>query len=228
MGMETHVDALRILIFANGELPDLEAARKLLAPDDLVLCADGGSRHTRALGLTPDALIGDLDSITEADLSRIADSKTAVVRMPRDKDETDLELALNYALERDPAFIVIVGALGGRLDHTLGNIALLADPRLIRRRCSLDDGVERVVLCRARTEVHGAPGDLVSLVPWGGPAEGVRTDGLRWALRGETLLPERSRGISNEMLGDVARVFVEYGSVLVIHRRLASLPAGTA
>jgi thiamine pyrophosphokinase len=227
MRMETHVGTLRILIFANGELPDLEAARRLPAPDDLILCADGGSRHARALGLTPDALIGDLDSITAEELATIAPSKTVVVRVQRDKDETDLELALDYALERDPAFIVIVGALGGRLDHTLGNIALLADPRLIRRRCSLDDGIERVVLCRARTEINGASGDLVSLVPWGGPAEGVRTDGLRWALRGETLLPERSRGISNEMLGDTARVFVEYGSVLVIHRRLASLPAGT-
>lgn len=218
---------LRILIFANGELPDLEAARSLLAPDDLIICADGGSRHARALGLTPDALVGDLDSIGEEELAGAEAGDTTIVRHQRDKDETDLELALNQALEQDPAFIVIVGALGGRLDHTLGNIALLADPRLIRRRCSLDDGVERVVLCRARTEINGAPGDLVSLVPWGGPAEGVRTDGLRWALRGETLLPERSRGISNEMLGDSARVFVEYGSVLVIHRRLGGSPAGT-
>ena len=137
---------LRILIFANGDLPDLAAARKLPAPDDLILCADGGSHHERALGLTPDALIGDLDSIAEEELAGVEGSKTAVVRVQRDKDETDLELAVNYALERDPAFIVIVGALGGRLDHTLGNIALLADPRLIRRRCSLDDGVERVVL----------------------------------------------------------------------------------
>lgn len=225
--METHVGRLRILIFANGELPDLEAARRLLAPDDFIICADGGSRHALALGLTPDALIGDLDSIGEAELAGAVGSNTAVIRHERDKDDTDLELALNHALEQDPAFIIIVGALGGRLDHTLGNIALLADPRLIRRRCSLDDGLERVVLCRARTEINGAPGDLVSLVPWGGPAEGVRTDGLRWALRGETLLPERSRGISNEMLGESARVFVEYGSVLVIHRRLGGSPAGT-
>jgi thiamine pyrophosphokinase len=225
--METHVGRLRILIFANGDLPDLEAARRLLAPDDLIICADGGSRHALALGLRPDALVGDLDSIGEAELAGAVGSNTAVIRHERDKDDTDLELALNHALEQDPAFIIIVGALGGRLDHTLGNIALLADPRLIRRRCSLDDGLERVVLCRARTEINGAPGDLVSLVPWGGPAEGVRTDGLRWALRGETLLPERSRGISNEMLGESARVFVEYGSVLVIHRRLGGSPAGT-
>lgn len=222
------MDTPRILILANGELPDPQAALKLHTPDDLVICVDGGYRHALALGITPDALIGDLDSIKDSDLSRIDGEKTSVIRHQRDKDQTDLELALNYALERDPAFIVIVGALGGRLDHTLGNIALLADPRLIRRRCSLDDGVERVVLCRARTELNGAPGDLVSLLPWGGPAEGVRTDGLRWALRGETLLPERSRGVSNEMLGDTARVFVEYGSVLVIHRRLGSLPAEPA
>lgn len=222
------MDTLRILIFANGTLPDLQAARTLLAADSPVICVDGGYRHALALGITPVALIGDLDSVTQTELAAIDDRKTAVIKHERDKDQTDLELALNYALESDPAFIVIVGALGGRLDHTLGNIALLADPRLIRRRCSLDDGVERVVLCRARTELNGAPGDIVSLVPWGGPAEGVRTDGLRWALRGETLLPERSRGVSNEMLGETARVFVEYGSVLVIQKRQGSSPAKTA
>jgi len=209
-----------VLIFANGVLPSLEAARRILDPAGLVICADGGARHARALGLRPDVLIGDLDSVTESDLGGLTSGPTLVERHPRDKDQTDLELALNYALKQDPSAIVIVGALGGRLDHMLGSIALLSDARLAARDCSLDDGAERVQLCRSDLEIRGIRGDLVSLIPWGGPASGVSTEGLRWALMGETLTPEQSRGISNEMLGDHAHVHVGRGALIVIQRRV--------
>ena len=210
----------RVLIFANGALPDLHAAGRLMQPGDFVVCADGGARHARALGLSLDALIGDLDSLEETERARHLAGNGEVKPFSHDKDEPDLELALNYALERDPASIVVVGALGARLDHTLGNIALLLDARLVGRDCCLDDGVERVVLCRDHAVVSGAPGDLVSLLPWGGPAQGVSTEGLKWPLRGETLFPERSRGISNELLGDTAQVRIDSGLVFIVHRRI--------
>lgn len=212
----------RILIFANGVLPDLEAARRLLKPDALIICADGGARHARALGLIPHLLVGDLDSIDPSDLSRLSGRGVELRQSPHDKDETDLELALGYALQYAPAQIVVIGALGARLDHTLGNISLLADARLSGLDCRLDDGIESVVLCRAQAEIRGTPGDLVSLVPWSGPARGVRTQGLRWPLESEVLYPERSRGISNEMLEGLAAVWVESGSLLIIHRRTTS------
>ena len=215
----------RVLIFANGALPDLHAAQQLIQPGDFVVCADGGARHARALGLAPDALIGDFDSLEETERARQLTGIIEVKSFSHDKDQTDLELALNYALERDPASIVVVGALGARLDHTLGNIALLLDARLVGRDCCLDDGVEKVVLCREGAEVSGAPGDLVSLVPWGGPAAGVTTQGLKWPLRGETLLAERSRGISNELLGDTARIHIDSGLVLLVHRRIRQAAA---
>jgi thiamine pyrophosphokinase len=209
----------RVLIFANGILPDLERARRILHPGDLMVCADGGTRHARALGLTPAALVGDLDSVGQEDRTALASANVELVQYPEDKDETDLELALRYALQHDPSSIVVVGALGQRLDHTIGNISLLLDSRLIGRDCRLDDGVEQAFICRDRSRIVGAAGDLVSLVPWGGPAAGVSTDGLRWPLDGDTLHPERSRGISNEMQGDSASVWLESGLLLVIHRR---------
>jgi thiamine pyrophosphokinase len=128
-------------------------------------------------------------------------------------------LALSYALERDPPAILILGGLGARLDHTLGNLGLLLDERLAGRECCLDDGVERVTLCRDQVDVRGTPGDTLSLVPWGGPARNVRTTGLRWPLNDETLLPERSRGISNVMLETTARIEVATGLLLVVQRR---------
>ena len=215
------MSATRILIFANGELPDLDAARRLIRPDDFVICADGGTRHARALGLEPAMLVGDLDSLEPVQAGRPLARGVDLRQYPADKDETDLELALKHALEREPSSIVIVGGLGARIDHTLGNIGLLLDPRLVGRETCLDDGVERVLLCRDQVFIQGVPGDLVSLIPWGGPVAGARTHGLRWPLKGETLLAERARGISNEMLERTAGIQVESGLLLVVHRRVA-------
>jgi len=138
---------------------------------------------------------------------------------PRDKNETDLELAINRAIEWDPQEIVIVAALGGRLDQTLANITLLTDPRLSTFNVQLDDGVEEIQLCRDHVKVQGRAGDLVSLIPWQGAVSGIQTDGLRWPLHQETLYPDKTRGISNEMVGEAASISIESGLLLIVHRR---------
>src|ERR1700690_1082508 len=152
----------RILIFANGELPDLEKARALIHADDYIICADGGTRHALALGLKPNLIVGDLDSVTDVELKK-ADAK--ILQYPRDKNETDLELALNHALEQEPTSIIIVAALGNRLDQTLGNTSLLSDWRLAALDARLDDGVEEVFFCNEQSKVEGRRGDIVSLIP---------------------------------------------------------------
>ena len=208
----------RILIFANGLLPDLESTRTLIKPDDIIFCADGGTHHALALGLQPSLIIGDLDSMTP-EIRRLIEQKAKIIQHPHDKNETDLELAIDYALEHKPGSILIAGALGNRLDQTLGNIALLSDIRLAALDVRLDDGVEEVFFCRKPVEVAGKNGDLVSLIPWRGEVVGVRTEGLKWPLLGETLYPEKTRGISNEMLGKAASIRIESGLLLIVHRR---------
>ena len=208
----------RILIFANGHLPDLDSARALVHADDFIIAADGGTHNALALGLMPNVIIGDLDSLT-LDLRPLTDQGTQVIQFPRDKNETDLELAIQQAVNMNPDQIIIVGALGGRLDQTLGNIALLSDSRLPTLDLRLDDGVEELYFCRDQAEVHGRSGELVSLIPWGVPVEGVRTDGLRWPLSDETLYPDKTRGISNELLGEQAAVRIRSGLLLIVHRR---------
>ena len=208
----------RCIIFANGTLPDLDSARRLIRPADLILAADGGTRHALDLGLTPSVIIGDLDSLT-FDLRPLTDLGTKVIQHPRDKNETDLELALDYAIENGQTEIIIVAALGGRIDQALGNLALLTDVQRSTFNLKLDDGVEQVFFCRARSEVEGRRGDLVSLIPWGGEVRGVRTEGLRWPLSDETLHPHKTRGISNELLGEAASVKIESGLLLIVHRR---------
>ena len=112
-----------------------------------------------------------------------------------------------------------MAALGGRLDQTLANIALLDNLQPATCNLQLDDGVEEILLCREQAQVHGRSGDIVSLIPWQGAVSGIRTSGLKWTLQDETLHPEKTRGISNEMTGETASVAIASGLLLVIHRR---------
>lgn len=210
----------RILIFTNGVLPDAQKARSLVHPGDFIICADGGTRHALAMRLDPGLVIGDFDSLGSDESEKAERAGAQIVRYPHDKDETDLELALDHALELEPSSIVIIAALGDRLDQTLGNIALLSNARLAALDARLDDGLEEAFFCRDKSELRGTAGDIVSLIPWGGPITGVRTEGLKWPLKNETLVPEKTRGISNELLGNSAVISLSSGLLLIVHRRV--------
>lgn len=209
----------RILVFANGELPDLDKAHALLRDDDFILCADGGTRHALAMGLTPNLVIGDMDSIQKSQWQELDKAGVSIELFPHDKNETDLELAIQRALELEPKEIIILAALGGRTDQTLANIALLTDLRLSTFDLRLDDGVEEILFCRNQVQVEGRSGDIISLLPWGAPVRGIQTNGLKWTLSDETLHPEKTRGVSNEMTSDVASIEIKSGLLLIVHRR---------
>lgn len=216
----------RALIFANGTVFHVEAVRALLQAGDFIIAADGGLRFVHALGLQPHLLIGDLDSITPEQLDTVRLlSGVQIEQHPPHKNETDLELAIGAALASGARTILILGALGGRLDMTLSNIFLLLLPELAGCDVRLEDGVEEVFLIRPGegSTINGRAGDTVSLLPWGGPAEGVRTEDLSYPLRSETLLPERSRGLSNEMISTCARVTLERGVLICVHTRKNAL-----
>ncbi|HRJ55592.1 MAG TPA: thiamine diphosphokinase [Anaerolineales bacterium] len=206
---------MRIIIFANGNLPYPERARTLIHPDDFILCADGGTRHALALGLNPNVIVGDMDSLPENFSPSTFNGK--IVLFPKDKNETDLELAINHALTLNPSQILILAALGGRMDQTLANIALLSNLQLATCDIRLADGVEEIFFCRDQAKVEGRSGDIVSLIPWQGEVTGVFTENLRWHLHHETLYPEKTRGISNEMTADVATVSIKSGLLLITH-----------
>jgi thiamine pyrophosphokinase len=160
-----------------------------------------------------------MDSAEREQLQKLKDAEVSIELFPHDKNETDLELAIHRAIELTPKQIIVVAALGGRLDQTLANITLLSDLRLSTFDVRLDDGVEEVFLCRDQVQVHGRSGDIVSLIPWGGVVTEVETTHLKWALHKEMLYPDRTRGISNEMLDDSASISIGSGSMLVVHRR---------
>jgi thiamine pyrophosphokinase len=209
----------RVVIFANGHLPNSETIRKILLEDDFLIGADAGARLIMSLGLMPDFVIGDLDSLTADDLYELGSADVRVDQYPEDKDETDLELAIQYALRLQPSSIIIIAALGGRMDQTLGNISLLTDSLISNVDTRLDDGLEELFFCRDRAQVKGRSGDIVSLIPWNGDVSGIITSGLKWTLWSETLFSYKTRGISNEMIDDTATIQIKSGLLLIVHRR---------
>jgi len=209
----------RAVLFVNGLISDLEAARALLQPGDFLIAVDGGARHLAAMGLLPNLLIGDLDSLSTAEIAALETAGVPIQRYPVEKDETDLELAIQAALQRGAIRLLLVGALGGRIDQTLANIFLLTSPLLAGVEARLDDGIEAVSVIRGRALIRGRAGDTLSLLPVGGPASGITTTGLRYPLHAETLFPDRSRGVSNEMLTDRAEINLDEGVLLCVHTR---------
>jgi len=220
MSHEHYFYGQRAFIFANGNLPNLDALRSIVRPDDVLIAADGGLRHIFALGKAPYLLIGDLDSVNSVEIGTAAGMGCRVEPYPAEKDETDLELAIQAALKIGVKSIRIAAALGGRIDQSLGNLFLLAQPHLQGFDIRLDDGSEEVWLASKQAIIEGHPGDRVSLLPLGGQVEGVTTTALRYRLHGETLVPYLTRGISNEMLAERAQVVWQTGMLIIDHQRL--------
>jgi thiamine pyrophosphokinase len=212
---------VRAIIIAGGQ-PSEGDRHFQVADDDLIIAADGGAARALAWGLVLDLVIGDMDSLRDEDRAALIALGCTFVVHPRAKDETDLELAVTYAAHHGAEEIVILGALGGRLDHMLANVLLLALPELAGDPVRIVDGAMQALLASSSKPaiLQGNPGDLVSLLPVGGDVQGVTTSGLAWGLQGDTLEFGFTRGVSNEMTATEARIEVESGSLLVVHTAL--------
>ena len=210
---------MRAIIFANGEFANPQEARDLLHPDDLVIAADGGTRHALAAGVIPHVILGDLDSLSADERSRVEAAGSQIIRFSPRKDETDLELALLHAAREGATEIVILAALGGRLDQTIANLLLLSLPELRGLDVRVVEEAQTVFLIQGEALIEGQPGDTVSLIPLGGDAVGVTTEGLEWPLHEDTLRFGPARGMSNVLTAERARVRVRRGMLLCVVRR---------
>ena len=204
------------MIVVAGGAPPHPGARALLPAGASVVAADGGLDHALALGLHVDVAIGDFDSASDGAVAKAAEAGTRIERHPAAKDATDLELALDAAAALDPGRVVVLGALEGRLDHLLSALLSLGATRYAG--FELDALLDRATVHVIRYErlLRGERGELLSLLPLHGPAEGVTTDGLVYPLRGETLPPGSSRGVSNVFAAEEARVTLERGVLLAV------------
>ena len=208
---------MKVVIVANGPMGEHPMYHGVVRGADMIICADGGVNTAMSNGWHPHVLVGDMDSVAPDILPDLEASGCVLRRHSPRKDETDLELALAEAVGRGATDIVVLGATGGRIDHTVANLMLLSIPILIGRRARMFDGDAEIMLVRDVACVHGCPGDTVSLIPIRGDARGVSREGLEWRLNGAPLAFGYARGVSNVLTAPVARIEIAKGLLLVTH-----------
>ena len=204
-----------VVVVSGGDppAPGSALAVPLGAP---VIAADIGLVHALALGLEVTVAVGDFDSAAPEAVGVAEASGTRIDRHPAEKDATDLELALDLAAALSPARILVLAGSGGRLDHELATLLLLASQRYADIQVDAVIGEAHVHVIRCARSLEGAPGELVTLVALHGAADGVTTEGLAYPLRGETLAAGSTRDVSNVFAEATASVRVERGVLLAI------------
>jgi len=209
---------MKTVIVANGVMDKTTDLKGILADAELILSADGGSRYCLEFGIQPDIVVGDMDSLESDAVRHLQQSGVEIIRYPVHKDETDLELAVREAVQRGASDIVLVGALGARLDMTMSNIFLLTAPELTDLSVRIVDGPYEAFLLVGKGEyrLHGIPGDLVSLIPIAGGATGIQLHNLAYPLENENLPFATTRGISNVFIAETATVSIQSGKLLCV------------
>ena len=204
-----------VVVLTGGDPVDATVASALPA-GAYVIAADSGLHSATTLGLHVDLVVGDFDSVDPEVLREAERLGAGIERHPEAKDRTDLALALDVACRHAPADVTVVGGAGGRLDHLIANVLLLASDayRDLAIRAVTSTAVYHVV--RDEVTLTGPRGGHVTLLPVHGPAHGVSTEGLLYPLEGETLAPGSTRGVSNELLDAQAHVRVTAGVLLAI------------
>ena len=208
---------MRVVVVAGGAR-DLDAVPAEWS-GARVVGADSGVDFAYALGLRVEVAVGDMDSISSEGLERATAEGARIDRHPDEKDQTDLELALDAALQLGATDLLVLGIGGGRLDHLMANLLLLASPEYAPCRVRAVAGCTRVHVVRGgqpATELRAELGELLSLLAVGGPATGITTRGLLYSLHGEALAAGTSRGVSNVVESTPASVELEDGTLLAI------------
>lgn len=212
-GITQEVFVLHALIFANGEL-DLPASG--LPAADLLIAADGGSRHCRMLGVYPHVLVGDFDSLEPELQAELKTHDVQLLAHPARKNETDFELALLYAQDTGANSVTVIGGLGRRWDHSLANLLLAADARFADLPITFLHGPQRLFPVRQGVQLDTPLGSRVSLIPLAGDALGVTTHGLEYPLNAERIPFGSSRGVSNVIAAGDAHITLEGGLLLCV------------
>jgi thiamine pyrophosphokinase len=218
MGERSFLLMKRAIIIANGRMEIPPNVASIFQKSDVVIAADGGIHNCQVLGLQPDIIIGDLDSIEQDELTARQSAGAFITRYPTHKDETDLELALQFALRDGVSEVTILGALGARWDMSFANVLLAAHPAFARLNIRILDGRQELVLLRAgaRLQLQNRIGDTISLIPLRGDAHGIITSGLEYPLSKETLAFGSPRGVSNVIRQEQTEVFLAEGLLLCI------------
>lgn len=209
-------NTMKDCIIASGQVLASARLNDILKQSDRIICADGGASHARQLGILPDLLIGDFDSVADADLNYFIQKNIPVIRYPSDKNKTDTQLCIEWALDHGTTDITLIGATGTRLDHTLANIFLLEKLTCRNINARIVDSHNEIHVVTQKLVLDGRPGELLSILPFGKEAEGVSLEGLQYPLENAVIKRGTSLGISNVFTSDQAVIKIKNGTLLVI------------
>lgn len=213
---------MKCVIVSNGNISDYNYYKEIIKAADYVICADGGASHLINMKIVPHVIIGDLDSIKNYEKEFFLKKKVEFYKFPPNKDATDTELAVDFALSHRPTEIILLGAIGSRMDHSIANASLL--------KKILDAGVKGKLIDE-KNEIHilnkelkeivikGHKGEFLSLIPMWDRVKGITLEGLKYPLNNAEIPFGSSLGISNEFIGNEAKVTIKEGVALVIKAR---------
>lgn len=208
---------MKAAIFANGEFTRSPFTDMTIDQANLIIAADGGANHCKLLNITPDVLVGDLDSVSSSTLAEYQQSGVPVKRFPEQKDATDLELALDYAVARGALEITILGCLGGRWDMSLANILLLSHSKYTKVSILLCAEKSRIqVLFPGKHTLIGNIGQRISLLPLGQECSGISLEGFQYPLVKAVIPLGSTLGVSNVICHQNPTVFITKGKLLCI------------
>jgi len=201
----------RCLIISAAPIDNYQPLLAYMNNIDYIICADGGYNHAKNLNLTPNVIIGDLDSIGEIPKG------IEILRYNKDKDDTDTMLAVKYGIEKGFKDFLIIGAIGGRLDHTYANFSTLH--YIIKNGCTgfIADNFSEVHIMEKGGKIFNKREDYyISVFPFGAKSACITEKGFKYSLDNYILESENPIGVSNEFKDDIASIFVEKGTLIII------------
>lgn len=214
-----------IVIILGGDLPKTTEIKNVIDNANYCICADSGADIARFYGRIPDYLVGDMDSIDLQTLQWCNDHKVSQKTFRPEKDYTDGELAIDFAIKyaktNNIGFIKVVGGYGNRFDHTLANIYIGKKALDAGLRIEYYNETSFIYLLKGNLcqEVEILNGKTVSLLPFDGNAEGVTIKGFKYPLNDGTLVVDKSLGISNELISDIGSISMTRGYLMIVQNR---------
>ncbi len=210
---------METIIVANGGFMATPPVLERLDRADLIIAADGGAVHLHRIGRCPKVIIGDLDSIGKEARIFFEQQTVPFIPYPAQKDQTDMELCIDWALEHGASDITLLAATGDRLDHTLANIFLLKKLDEINIPGRIIDEKNEICLATRPLTLSGRADEMLSLIPVSQMVTGITIKGFAYPLINETLALGSARGVSNRFLGGDAAIEFSSGTLLVIRSR---------
>lgn len=206
---------MKIAIILSGVIEDYEYHKDIISNYDIVICGDGGANHAYKMNIIPNYILGDLDSINTEVKDYYETKNVEFMKFPVKKDKTDAEICIDYAHTLKATEIVLLGALGGRMDHAMANVNLLYYILKKDIKGSILNETDSIYISNSELTIRGNIGDNISLIPLYGDVVGVTLEKLEYPLNNFTIKKGSSIGISNRMVDNDCKISLKNGYLLI-------------